>query len=69
MRDETPQEVIDDIIKNSNIKYARAVYTKNLKNKFMKQKKEEEIISLVSPSPAPAVSGQIYFNFDKDLKG
>lgn len=66
MIDETPQEVIDDIIKNSNAKYASKVYARNLKNKFMKQKKEEEIISPVSQ--APVVGGQMYFNFDKDLR-
>ena len=65
MRHETPQEVIDDIIQNSEAKYAKKVYDKNLRKKLLKQKRDEEKISQeVSDSSHSCV--QLSFSFDKD---
>ncbi len=67
MRHETPQEVIDDIIRNSQSRYAKKVYDKNLRKKLLKQKRDEEKISQgVCDSSDSCV--QLSFSFDRDMR-
>ncbi len=44
MKDETPQEVIDDIIMNSEFRYAKEVYKRNLRSKLDRELKEENVV-------------------------